>query len=76
MQKWLRAMVEEVQAGERTNPPGDAPVTPALELQLALKEAGRENEVTEAEMVEAFESLGVTDEDAMEEALEQFASWL
>lgn len=74
MKTWLRAMVEDVKAETRTNPPSDA--SPVLELQLKLKEAGAENDVSEHDMREALTEFGVTDEVEVEEALEQFASWL
>ena len=71
MQRWLRSLVDTIAARERVNPPIEA----ALELQVALKAQGRENAVTEDEMREAFAELGLTDEDAVDDALENFASW-
>jgi len=71
MQRWLRSLVNAIATRERVNPPVEA----ALELQVALKATGRENAVTEDEMREAFAELGLTDEDAVDDALENFASW-
>jgi len=74
VQRWLQDLVDEIADGPRVNPPSD-PIEPALELQLALKAEGRENDVTEAEMRAAFTALGVPPGVDLEEALENFASW-
>ena len=78
MNPLLKEIVNEVKAdhrGVRRNPGPDEVDSPVLDLQEKIVDYGLEYKFSEKDMIEAFKSLGLDNDDAVD-ALQSFASWL